>query len=65
MNNTLENANEIEEDISNVVMELYEQTALFNNDDDETIVPDYLAIYIKRVSHIGLKIGKTNFYSSI
>ena len=61
MNNTSKNKTEIEEEISNIVIELYDQTALFHVDNNENHIQDYLTNYIKRVSHIGLKIGKTNF----
>ena len=52
---------DIKEDISNIVIELYDRVALFDNKSDLNTTHEYLNGYIKRVSRIGLCIGKSNF----
>ncbi len=56
-----ENADAIEEEISNIVVELYDTISLFHENDDLGAVHKYIESYIKRVTRIGFRVGKSNF----
>ena len=56
-----ENADAIEEEISNIVVELYDTISLFHENDDLDAVHKYIESYIKRVTRIGFRVGKSNY----
>ena len=51
----------IKEEISNIVIELYDTISLFHENNDHDAVHKYIESYIKRVTRIGLRLGKSNF----
>lgn len=56
-----ENASAIEEEISNIVIELYDNISLLKGNDDLVDVHDFIDIYIKRVTRIGFRLAKSKF----
>ena len=56
-----QNTAAIEEEISNIVVELYDTISLFHENDDLDAVHKYIENYIKRVTRIGFRVGKSNF----
>lgn len=62
MTNQASNITEaIKEEISNIVIELYDTISLFHENNDLEAVHKYIESYIKRVTRIGLRLGKSNF----
>lgn len=60
MNKVLENTMAIEDEISNIVVELYDTISLFNKESDVEATHNYLESYIKRVTRLGFRLGKSN-----
>jgi len=56
-----ENTSVIEEEISNIVVELYDNISLFQSSEDLTAVHEFIENYIKRVTRIGFRLAKSNF----
>ena len=56
-----ENTTAIEEDISNIVVELYDNISLFHSKEDPSAVHDFIGNYIKRVTRIGFRLSKSKF----
>jgi len=63
MNQLPENTAAIEEEISNIVVELYDKISLFHKNNDQEAVQNYIESYIKRVTRIGFRVGKSNFHA--
>ena len=55
------NNTDIEEEISNIVVELYDTISLFNDNKDAQAIHTYIDNYIKRVTKIGFSLRKTNY----
>lgn len=51
----------IEEEISNIVVELYDAISLFHENENMDAVHKYIESYIKRVTRIGFRVGKSKF----
>jgi len=56
-----ENKSSIEEEITKLVIELYDAAALFHNSTDNYAAQQYIESYVKRVTRIGFRVGKSNF----
>lgn len=56
-----ENTTAIEEEISNIVVELYDNISLFHSKEDPSAVHDFIGNYIKRVTRIGFRLSKSKF----
>lgn len=61
MNQVIENTAAIEEEISNIVIELYDSISLFQKDNDHAAIHSYIDNYIKRVTRIGFRLAKSKF----
>ena len=61
MTENTHNTNAIEEEVSNIAIELYDTISLFHENDDLEAVHNYLESYIKRVTRIGFRVGKSEF----
>ena len=60
-----ENTSVIEEEISNIVVELYDNISLFQSSEDLTAVHEVIENSIKRVTRIGFRLAKSNFAALI
>ncbi len=56
-----ENMSAIQEEISNIVSELYDTISLFQKNSDQDTAHKYLESYIKRITRIALRLGKSDF----
>lgn len=56
-----QNTTAIEEEVSNIAIELYDTISLFHENDDLEAVHKYIESYIKRVTRIGFRVGKSEF----
>ena len=61
MSTTNENTSAIEEEISNIVVELYDNIALLHEENDLTKVHSIVDNYIKRVTRIGFRLAKLDY----
>ena len=55
------NTSAIDEEISNIAIELYDAISKFHENDDAEAVQKYIESYIKRVTRIGFRVGKSEF----
>ena len=55
------NTAEIEKEISDIVIELYDTVALIQASNDEAFLQQYIDSYIKRVTRIGLRLAKADY----
>lgn len=60
MNSIIENTSAIEEEVSNVAIELYDNVSLFHANHDKAAVHGFINNYIKRVTRIGFRLAKSN-----
>ena len=56
-----ENTSAIEEEISNIVVELYDNIALLQDDNDLDDIHKIIDNYIKRVTRIGFRLAKSKY----
>ncbi|MCW8986863.1 MAG: hypothetical protein OQK75_04255, partial [Gammaproteobacteria bacterium] len=56
-----ENTSVIEEEISNIVVELYDNISLYQANQDLPQVHGFIDSYIKRVTRIGFRLAKSKF----
>ena len=56
-----ENTSAIEEEISNIVIELYDNIALLQENNDLSDVHNIIDNYIKRVTRIGFRLAKSKY----
>ena len=61
MSEELENITAVEEEISKIVIELYDTNILFHENNDHKSVHDYIETYIKRITRIAFRLGKSKF----
>jgi len=61
MKDSTDNTSAIEEEISNIIIELYDRVSLFHENNDPQGVHDYIESYIKRVTRIGFRLSKSKF----
>lgn len=61
MSEDLENITTIEEEISKIVIELYDTNILFHENNDQEAVHNYIETYIKRITRIAFRLGKSKF----
>lgn len=60
MDSVTENTSAIEEEVSNIAIELYDNISLFHANHDKAAVHDFIDNYIKRVTRIGFRLAKSN-----
>lgn len=61
MSEDLENITAIEEEISKIVIELYDTNTLFHENNDQEAVRNYIETYIKHIARIAFRLGKSKF----
>ena len=61
MTQVMENASAIEEEISNIVVELYDNIALLHDNNDLDELHKIIDSYIKRVTRIGFRLAKSRY----
>ena len=61
MSDSIDNNADIVEEISNTVIELYDSISLFNENNDQNSVHEFIDSYSKRVTRIGFRLSKSSF----
>ena len=61
MSKDLENITAVEEEISKIVIELYDTNILFHENNDHKAAHNYIETYIKRITRIAFRLGKSEF----